>query len=130
MSREHRTVVFADVSGSTRLFEGLGDELARGIIQHVLYRCASLVVRYQGQVVKTIGDEVMATFPGADVALQAAIEMQRWAQHDRKMCEQALGLRVGLHHGHVLAEDSDVFGSTVNTAARIACPVRGAAGHS
>lgn len=119
MNREHCTVVFADVSGSTRLFEGLGDEHARKIIQHVLYSCASVIAQHEGQVIKTIGDEVMATFPGADLAVLAAIGIQRWAQDDRTMCEQGLGLRVGLHHGHVLAENNDVFGSTVNTAARM-----------
>lgn len=119
MSREHCTVVFADVSGSTRLFEGCGDEAARSIIQHVLYGCSRVVAQYEGQVVKTIGDEVMASFPDADIAVLAAIGMQRWAHEDREMCEQALGLRVGLHHGQVIAEDSDIFGSTVNTAARM-----------
>lgn len=119
MSREHCTVVFADVSGSTRLFEGCGDEAARSIIQHVLHGCGRIVAQYEGQVVKTIGDEIMASFPDADLAVQAAIGMQRWAYQDRDMCEQSLGLRVGLHHGEVIAEDSDIFGSTVNTAARM-----------
>ncbi|MEQ8516773.1 MAG: adenylate/guanylate cyclase domain-containing protein, partial [Chromatocurvus sp.] len=54
-----------------------------------------------------------------ELGVHAAIAMQRWAHDDREMCEQGLGLRVGLHHGRVLAEDSDIFGSTVNTAARM-----------
>lgn len=119
MSREYCTVVFADVSGSTRLFEGRGDVVARRTIQHVLHCCGNIVASQQGQVVKTIGDEVMATFSRAGAAVQAAIEMQRWANDDLQMCEHDLGLRIGLHHGEVLAEDSDVFGSTVNTAARM-----------
>ena len=119
MNREARTVVFADVSGSTRLFEGRGDEVARKTIQHTLHCCANIVARHQGQVVKTIGDEVMATFPDTEHALNAAIEMQRWANQDRQMCDYNLGLRIGLHHGAVLAEESDVFGSTVNMASRM-----------
>lgn len=119
MIKEHCTVVFADVTGSTRLFEDRGDELARKIIQHALYSCANVIAQHEGQVVKTIGDEVMAIFPGADLAINAAIGMQRWAHDDREMCGRGLGLRVGLHHGHVLAEERDVFGSTVNTAARM-----------
>jgi hypothetical protein len=70
-------------------------------------------------VVKTIGDEVLATFPEVEQALRAAIEMQRWANEDRQMCDCDLGLRIGLHHGAVIAEESDVFGSTVNTASRM-----------
>ncbi|MAL95439.1 MAG: adenylate/guanylate cyclase domain-containing protein [Haliea sp.] len=119
MSRESRTVVFADVSGSTRLFEGRGDEAARKTIQHTLHCCANIVVSHEGEVVKTIGDEVLATFPEVEQALCAAIEMQRWANEDRQMCDCDLGLRIGLHHGAVIAEESDVFGSTVNTASRM-----------
>jgi class 3 adenylate cyclase len=119
MSHYDCTVLFADVSGSTRLFEGQGDESARRIIRHALYGCAHVIADQGGQVVKTIGDEVMATFADASCAMQAAIDMQRWAVNDSVMCEQAIGLRVGLHHGRVLAEERDVFGRTVNTAARL-----------
>lgn len=119
MSPQPRTVVFADVSGSTRLFEGRGDAAARRTIQHALHCCANIVARNRGEVVKTIGDEVMATFPDVDLAVQAAVEMQRWANEDRQMCEHDLGLRIGLHHGSVLAEGQDVFGSTVNMASRL-----------
>jgi class 3 adenylate cyclase len=119
MSHYHCTVLFADVSGSTRLFEGQGDEAARRVIRHALYGCAHVIAEQGGQVVKTIGDEVMATFGDASSAMQAAIDMQRWAANDATMCEQDIGLRVGLHHGRVLAEEKDVFGRTVNTAARM-----------
>ena len=119
MSREDRTVAFADISGSTRLFEGHGDEVALAISQNVLYRCAEIIAQHEGQVVKTIGDEVMAMFTSPDLAVHSAITMLRWAQDDRDMCEHSLGLRVGLHHGQVLSEKGDIFGSTVNTAAKL-----------
>lgn len=115
-------VLFADVSGSTRLYEVLGDARAFDAIN----RCISLMRRvtgtFQGRVVKTIGDEIMAVFPGVLGAVQAACAMQAEVDLMAPVEDTVrLSIRIGLYHGPVLmqAEDSDVFGDTVNVAARL-----------
>ncbi|MPZ43791.1 MAG: FHA domain-containing protein [Betaproteobacteria bacterium] len=70
-----QAVLFADVSGSTRLYERLGDRLALALIERCVDVMQQATRRYQGSVVKTIGDEVMAVFADAVVACRAAAEM-------------------------------------------------------
>lgn len=120
MSREPLTILFADVTDSARLFEQRGDESARETILDMLTLCADSVYRHQGQVVKTIGDEIMATFPTIGRGIRAAIEMQQDITGNTQFDRERVGLRIGLHHGQVLLEDGgDVFGAAVNTAARM-----------
>ncbi len=113
------TILFADVSGSTKLFELRGDVEARRIISGVLDALTEITGRHAGRVIKTIGDEVMCTFPGALNGVLAAIDMQKRMAHDPVFVKDNLAIRVGLHHGDALVEDNDVFGDAVNTAARM-----------
>ena len=78
------------------------------------------VARNRGRVVKTIGDEVMAVFDTADLAFQAAVDMQTHTDELPAINEVKLGIRIGFHAGPVLEERGDVFGDAVNTAARMA----------
>jgi class 3 adenylate cyclase len=120
MSREPLTILFADVTDSASLFEQRGDEFARETILGMLTLCADSVHRHQGQVVKTIGDEIMATFPTVSHGIRAAVEMQQGITDNTQFHRERVGLRIGLHHGQVLLEDGgDVFGAAVNTAARM-----------
>jgi hypothetical protein len=74
-----------------------------------------------GTVIKTMGDEVMATFPSADEALNAAAQMQQQisAHAQLKVDGQPVSIRIGCHFGPVVLEHRDVFGSTVHTANRM-----------
>src|SRR5437016_5732998 len=58
------TILFADVSGSTKLFETRGDVEARRIVGAMLGALAEVCARHGGRVIKTIGDEIMCTYPG------------------------------------------------------------------
>ena len=118
--RRALTILFADVSGSTRLFETRGDEVAVRIVGSVLVALAEIAARHGGRVVKTIGDEIMCTFPGPLHGLLAATDMQRRIKTDEQFARDNLAIRVGLHHGEALVENGDVFGDAVNTAARMA----------
>ncbi|MEO7758050.1 MAG: adenylate/guanylate cyclase domain-containing protein, partial [Dokdonella sp.] len=118
--RHSLTILFADVSGSTRLFETRGDEVARRLIGNVLSALAEVSARHGGRVVKTIGDEIMCTFPGPLHGLLAATDMQRRIKNDPEFARDNLAIRIGLHHGEALLENGDVFGDAVNTAARMA----------
>ena len=113
------TILFADVSGSTRLFEQKGDVEARRLIASVLNALTIVCNSHGGKVIKTIGDEIMCTFKGALQGVLAACDMQRKMARDIDFVRDNLGVRIGLHHGEALFEDNDVFGDAVNVAARM-----------
>ena len=112
-------VLFADVSGSTRLYETLGDERAFAAVG----RCVALMREacdgHAGRVIKTIGDEVMAVFPHPDQAAQAAAAMQARIAAEPVSEGHRLAITAGFHYGPALETDGDVFGDSVNVAARL-----------
>ncbi len=114
-------IVFADVVGSTRLYELMGDLKARDMVAICIDVMRGATEQHQGTVIKTMGDEVMATFPTADLALNAAAQMQQLiSRHSQLKVEgQPVAIRVGCHLGPVVLENRDVFGSTVHTANRM-----------
>jgi class 3 adenylate cyclase len=113
-------ILFADISGSTRLYETLGDALARQRVSECLAILSAEIRRHGGTVVKTIGDEVMSTFPNAEATVNAACAMQEALTTSKTAPGQTpLAIRVGLHYGPVLMEEGDVFGDAVNVAARM-----------
>jgi class 3 adenylate cyclase len=112
-------VLFADVCGSTRLYEKLGDSEALHAVDRCITRMERATAIYEGRVVKTIGDEVMAIFPSADAAFQAACEMQQRIDALPPVSGLKLTIRVGFHYGSALEGNNDVFGDTVNVAARM-----------
>jgi adenylate cyclase len=113
-------VLFADVSGSTRLYETVGDTGALAAITLCVKLFAALIEQHGGRVVKTIGDEVMAIFPGASEAGRAAVDIQLGMREMAPVDKVRLAVRIGLHHGPVMErDDGDVFGDTVNLAARL-----------
>lgn len=119
MSDRHGTVLFADVSGSTSLYETAGDDAALEAISACLAAARLATEAAGGRVVKTMGDEVMAIFPGPDAAANAAADIQTRIEELPEVAGKKLGVRVGFHHGPVLQRDDDIFGDTVNLAARL-----------
>jgi class 3 adenylate cyclase len=112
-------VLFADVSGSTRLYESLGDAEALSAIGRCLDVVRQVCEGHQGRIVKTIGDEAMAVFAAADPAAEAAAEVQARMAEAPASGSERLGLRIGFHFGPALTADGDVFGDSVNLAARL-----------
>lgn len=112
-------VLFGDVAGSTRLYERLGDAAALQAVESCLEQMRRAVAAQGGRVVKTIGDEVMAVFETAEAGLRAAQDMQQRIDGLAPVAGTRLAVRIGLHCGPVLQENGDVFGDTVNTAARM-----------
>jgi len=108
-------VVFADLSGYTRLTEEHGDEAALRVASSLQRRAEDVASRNGGRLVKLLGDGAMLYFsdPGRGVA--AALELVRALAND-------LGLEAhaGVHAGPVIERDRDLFGRTVNLASRIA----------
>jgi class 3 adenylate cyclase len=114
-------IVFADVVGSTKLYELLGDARARDMVGICIDVMRAATEEHHGTVIKTMGDEVMSTFPTADDALNAAAQMQKQITlHPAlKVDEHSVAIRIGCNFGPVVLENRDVFGSTVHTANRM-----------
>ena len=113
-------VLFADVSGSTKLYETAGDAIAHAAIEKCVNLMREKTLGSNGRVIKTIGDEVMAAFSTADDAASAAIEMQSAISEMPPVGGTQIGIRIGFNHGPVVERDGDVFGDAVNLAARLA----------
>ncbi len=118
-------VLFADISGSTRLYETVGDANALATIGRCLALVRLACEGCGGRVIKTIGDEVMAVFPTADQATEAAAEMQARISELPPVGRSRLAIRVGFHFGPAIEVDGDVFGDSVNVAARMAGLAKG-----
>lgn len=112
-------VLFADVSGSTKLYEAVGDAAAHEAIDLCVKLFAALTEQHGGRVVKTIGDEVMAIFARPVEAGRTAVDIQLGMLGMAPVDKVRLGVRIGMHHGPVVERDGDVFGDTVNLAARL-----------
>ena len=118
-----KSILFADISKSTQLYEQLGDRKAQQIVAAAVKLLTKAVVRHEGKVVKTIGDEVMCAFDDPVSALQSAILMQKlMEQFSAKLYHELnrpLNIQVGTHWGPVIQDDTDYFGDAVNVAARV-----------
>ncbi|HVE50651.1 MAG TPA: adenylate/guanylate cyclase domain-containing protein [Casimicrobiaceae bacterium] len=119
VATRHAAVLFADVAGSTRLYETAGDAAAQQMIGRCLEVMGAVCREHDGRVVKTIGDEVMALFPGAGNAGYAAIEVHKRIAALNESNGSSLAIHAGFHVGPVLEDQSDAFGDTVNVAARL-----------
>jgi len=115
-------VVFTDLRSSTQLYRRIGDAVAFGHVLHHFDVLRSAVTRWDGTVVKTIGDAVMAVFPTPARAVRAMLDAEEGVR--------TLGpggdpfhLKVGVHYGPCIAVTLngtlDYFGTTVNLAARL-----------
>lgn len=117
-------VMFADICGSTALYDQLGNEVALNMITRTVNLMKQEIAKHKGTLIKTIGDEVMCTFPNAALAADAARAMHIAIDTRKPGGEQVIALRIGIHFGEVILKANDVFGDTVNVAARIASITR------
>jgi len=112
-------VLFADISGSTRLYEELGDAQALARIDGCLRLLRDAALEFGGRVVKTTGDGVMCSFGEAEAALHAARFMQVRLAEQAALGGSALAIHVGCHYGSVLESEGDLYGDCVNVAVRV-----------
>lgn len=121
-SSSERTVLFADLRGSTSLYESLGNSQAAEIVTRTIGMLSQVVRQRGGTVVKTLGDGVMAVFDRPARSLRAACEMQEAIARimsDAHTGAASLKLRVALAHGEIVDVAGDCFGDAVNVAARL-----------
>ena len=118
-------VLFADVVGSTKLYDTFGDATAKRMIDECLAVLQGVVLQYGGRVIKTIGDEIMCVLPSADAGCLAATDMHHKITALPVVSQVKRSVRIGFHFGPVIEENNDVFGDTVNVAARMAGLAKG-----
>lgn len=119
-------LLFSDLTGSTALYERVGDARAFAIVQEHFRSMEAIVAAHDGAVVKTMGDAVMASFARTEHAVAAAIAMAAAAHRDHGAL--GIGVKLGIHEGPCLAvranDRLDFFGTTVNVAARLQAQAR------
>src|SRR5574340_932978 len=122
-----RTVLFADLRGSTALYETLGNAEATSVVTHAVALMARAVADAGGQLVKTLGDGLMAIFETSPQGVQSAQAMHealetlvsRGSERGASRGLRALRLQVALARGEVVEMGGDCFGDAVNVAARL-----------
>lgn len=117
----HSTVVFADLFGSTGVFESLGNAKATEAVTKATNWVAEKISANGGKVVKLLGDGVLATFKKSPDAIAAVVEIQRSYQLRLASLPPQLymPLRIGVVRGDVVLVDDDCYGDAVNTASRL-----------
>jgi adenylate cyclase len=116
-------VLFTDLVGSVELYNRVGDAKAFALVQQHWRDVAKIVVERRGSVIKTLGDGVFAAFVELDDAIFAALDIMAAAEQLSKQHGIAFAIRAGCHEGACFIvranERVDLFGSTVNLAARL-----------
>ncbi|MCM3757101.1 DUF5939 domain-containing protein [Sporosarcina aquimarina] len=117
------TILFTDLKDSTQLYERVGDASAYSDVQKHFISLGNLIRSYDGTIVKTIGDSIMAAFSSNIQALEASLDIQSSVSSLNKMLNNPVIIKIGLHEGPVIAVNAngvlDYFGRTVNMAARV-----------
>ena len=117
------TFLFTDLKGSTALYDQIGDPKAYFLVRQHFDTLGNAITRYEGAIVKTIGDAVMAAFMNPLDAVHAALDMLRDIEAFNRNISDKLVLKIGIHTGHSIVvslnDRPDFFGQTVNIAARV-----------
>lgn len=118
---DQTTVMFADLMGSTGVFETIGSARASRVVTGLTQWIGDIVAAHHGRVVKTLGDGVLAVFPHAPDAISAVVEMQR--SHQKRIASSSastrMPIRIGVARGEVEFVDGDCYGDAVNVASRL-----------
>jgi len=113
-------IVFTDVVGSTAMGEEIRDESMNEVRRAHFAQSRKLIDKFKGREIKTIGDSFMAAFKCVNAALDYARALQQSTGHPQ------VDIRAGIHIGAMQVEEDDVFGGTVNFAARVIGAIQGA----
>ena len=114
------TVMFTDIVGSTAMTQDLGDAVAQQIVRAHNRIIREALTKFAGKEIKHTGDGIMASFPITSQGVEASMDMQRHVMaHNEANPDLPLHIKIGLNAGEPIAEDNDLFGTTVQMAARI-----------
>lgn len=120
------TILFSDIRDFTTYTAEKGDREAYRLVRAFTELVAEQVEKYSGDLVKTYGDGVMNTFPTPENGLRSSIAMQRALyEHNCANPDFTISAGIGLNYGGAIREDNDIFGHSVNVAARLAGYAKG-----
>jgi adenylate cyclase len=122
---KQHAIVFADIVGSTQLYDAVGDALAKQLVIDLENEIARVVLEAGGQVVEIVGDEVMCRFDDVNVAVSATCRIQEEVDAYSMAVGKEMSVRIGLHFGPAIFEHGRMFGDSVNVAARMAAIAQG-----
>ena len=110
----HRVIMFADVAGSTALYEARGDEQAQRLVDEALEVARQATSQYSGKVLTELGDEIMATFTDPGDAAAAACSIH--AKIAESAVPDRLRMRIGLHYGPFSGGSDELVSETAKIA--------------
>ena len=114
------TVLFTDIAGSTAMTQAMGDAGAQKVVRVHNRIVREALSAFAGKEIKHTGDGIMASFTKTSDGVDASIQMQRETTlHTQTNPDLPLHLKIGLNAGEPIAEDNDLFGTTVQLSARI-----------
>ncbi len=117
-------VAFTDIVGSTELYERIGDARAFALVQEHWRAATQITTAHRGTVVKTLGDGLLLSYPSVGDAIAATLEMMAHVAKLGVSHQLPLAIRAGIHEGPCYLvrgpDRADLFGRTVNLAARLA----------
>ncbi|MHA1597128.1 MAG: adenylate/guanylate cyclase domain-containing protein [Alphaproteobacteria bacterium] len=114
------TVLFTDIAGSTAMTQTLGDAVAQQIVRAHNRIVRDALTQFSGKEIKHTGDGIMASFATTSHGVEGAINIQQnIVKHNEHNPDLPLKIKIGINAGEPISEDNDLFGSTVQMAARI-----------
>ncbi len=117
-----RSILFADIAGSSKIYEILGDDQARRLIMDLLNDLSEVSRKYNGEFLRTYGDEMMCAFRSADDAVEAAASMHQIVEARPPVkwgTIESIGLYIRIDTGTVIQVGNKLFGDAVNSAAKM-----------
>ena len=115
-----RTVLFTDIVESTSMTQRLGDAEAMKVIQAHDALVRREIEARRGRVIKNTGDGTMAAFPLASAAIEGAMAIQKGFRiQNQRSPDRAIEVRIGMNAGEPVDQGEDLFGATVQLAARV-----------
>ena len=119
-----RAIMFTDIQGSTDISTNQGDAAAFELIQEHNELVRGALARFGGHEVKHTGDGILASFVSVSRAVDTSIAVQR-ACAERDDTGSALAIKIGISAGEPVEDSDDLFGASVNLAARICAHASG-----
>jgi len=118
--RKLAAIMFADVVGYSRMMAN-NEERTLELLRDFENICSPIISKYEGEIIKKVGDELFCEFSSAKQAVDSALAIQDAIQpyNDSRPKDFKLHVRIGIHVGDIVLRDGDVFGDGVNVASRI-----------
>lgn len=114
-----RAVLFTDICESTALTQRLGDRASTDLVREHDRIVRSCIETCGGREIKHTGDGIMASFDAPSSAVEAAVQMQRQLAERNRAADTTVDVRIGISAGEPITDGGDLFGATVQLAARL-----------